>query len=147
MQAIAKTTSNGQLVAENIVAEGEHSQFEIVKHASTVGARVFCGSSRVRWMYAMECLVVTPPLRVPMVALVGNRALDDPGAFGVEHHDALVVRDVGWLLCSIDTPQEALDTTLIAYRVAEDRRVFLPLAIPADGAFLTHAPPLTLGSP
>src|SRR5256886_10412681 len=41
MQAIAKKIANGQLVAEYIVAEGEHSQFEIVKHASTVGARVF----------------------------------------------------------------------------------------------------------
>src|SRR2546422_7275941 len=105
MQAIAKKISGGQLVAEYIVAEGEHSQFEIVKHASTVGARVFCGSSGVGWMYAMECLVVTPPLRVPMVALVGNRALDDPGAFGVEHNDALVVRDLGWMLCWIDTSQ------------------------------------------
>ncbi len=147
MQAIAKKISSGQLVAEYIVAEGEHSQFEIVKHASTVGARVFCGSSGVGWAYAMECLVVTPPLRVPMVALVGNRALDDPGAFGVEHNDALFVRDLGWLLCWIDTSQEALDTTLIAYRVAEDRRVFLPLAISADGAFLTHSQALTLVPP
>ncbi len=91
MQAIAKKIANGNLVAEYIVAEGEHSQFEIVKHASTVGARVFCGSSGVGWMYAMECLTVTPPLRVPMVCMVGNRALDDPGAFGVEHNDALVL--------------------------------------------------------
>jgi pyruvate ferredoxin oxidoreductase alpha subunit len=82
-----------------------------------------------------------------MVALVGNRALDDPGAFGVEHNDALVVRDLGWMLCWIDTSQEALDTTLIAYRVAEDRRVFLPLAISADGAFLTHSQALTLVPP
>src|SRR5213080_4680034 len=147
MQAIAKKIANGQLVAEYIVAEGEHSQFEIVKHASTVGARVFCGSSGVGWAYAMECLVVTPPLRVPMIALVGNRALDDPGAFGVEHNDALFVRDLGWLLCWIDTSQEALDTTLIAYRVAEDRRVFLPLAISADGAFLTHSQALTMVPP
>jgi pyruvate ferredoxin oxidoreductase alpha subunit len=143
MQAIAKKIANGKLTAEYIVAEGEHSQFEIVKHASTVGARVFCGSSGVGWAYAMECLVVTPPLRVPMVALVGNRALDDPGAFGVEHNDALFVRDLGWLLCWIDTSQEALDTTLIAYRVAEDRRVFLPIAISADGAFLTHSQAIT----
>jgi pyruvate ferredoxin oxidoreductase alpha subunit len=147
MQAIAKKISNGQLVAEYIVAEGEHSQFEIVKHASTVGARVFCGSSGVGWAYAMECLVVTPPLRVPMLALVGNRALDDPGAFGVEHNDALFVRDLGWMLCWIDSSQEALDTTLIGYRVAEDRRVFLPLAISADGAFLTHSQALTLVPP
>src|SRR5262247_463785 len=139
MQAIAKKISNGQLVAEYIVAEGEHSQFEIVKHASTVGARVFCGSSGVGWAYAMECLVVTPPLRVPMIALVGNRALDDPGAFGVEHNDALFVRDLGWMLIWVDTAQEMLDTALLAYRIAEDRRVFLPIAISADGAFLTHS--------
>src|SRR2546428_949439 len=147
MQAIAKKIANGKLVAEYIVAEGEHSQFEIVKHASTVGARVFCGSSGVGWMYAMECLVVTPPLRVPMIALVGNRALDDPGAFGVEHNDALVVRDLGWMLCWIDTSQEALDTTLIAYRVAEDRRGFLPPALPAGGALLSHSQAATMGPP
>src|SRR2546425_8142676 len=99
MQAIAKTTSNGQLVAENIVAEGEHSQFEIVKHASTVGARVFCGSSRVGWMYAMECLVVTPPLPVPLVALVGHRGLADPGALGLAHNHPLLVPDLAWVLC------------------------------------------------
>ena len=147
MQAIAKKIANGQLVAEYIVAEGEHSQFEIVKHASMVNARVFCGSSGVGWAYAMECLVVTPPLRVPMLALVGNRALDDPGAFGVEHNDALFVRDLGWMLCWIDTSQEALDTTLIGYRVAEDRRILLPLAISADGAFLTHSQALTMVPP
>ena len=143
MQAIAKKIANGKLVAEYIVAEGEHSQFEIVKHASTVGARVFCGSSGVGWMYAMEAITVTPALRVPLVALVGNRALDDPGAFGVEHNDALSVRDLGWLLVWIDTAQEALDTTLIAYRVAEDRRILLPIAISADGAFLTHSQTIT----
>jgi pyruvate ferredoxin oxidoreductase alpha subunit len=124
---------------EYIVAEGEHSQFEIVKHASAAGARVFCGSSGVGWMYAMEALTVTPALRIPMIAMVGNRALDDPGAFGVEHNDALAVRDLGWQLVWVDNAQEALDTALIAYRVAEDRRVFLPCAISCDGAFLTHS--------
>ena len=124
---------------EYIVAEGEHSQFEIVKHASAAGARVFCGSSGVGWMYAMEALTVTPALRIPMIAMVGNRALDDPGAFGVEHNDALAVRDLGWQLVWVDTAQEALDTALIAWRVAEDRRIFLPCAISCDGAFLTHS--------
>jgi pyruvate ferredoxin oxidoreductase alpha subunit len=139
MQYIAKLVANGDFDCEYIIAEGEHSQFEIVKHASAVGARVFTGSSGVGWMYAMECLTVTPSLRIPMVAMVGNRALDDPGAFGVEHNDALVVRDLGWQLVWVDTAQEALDTALIAYRVAEDRRIFLPCAISCDGAFLTHS--------
>src|SRR5689334_5130574 len=139
MQYIAKLVANGEMDCEYIIAEGEHSQFEIVKHASAAGARVFCGSSGVGWMYAMEALTVTPALRIPMIAMVGNRALDDPGAFGVEHNDALAVRDLGWQLVWVDTAQEALDTALIAYRVAEDRRIFLPCAISCDGAFLTHS--------
>ena len=139
IQYIAQLISNGEMDCEYIVAEGEHSQFEVVKHASTVGARVFCGSSGVGWMYAMEALTVTPALRIPMIAMLGNRALDDPGAFGVEHNDALAVRDLGWQLVWVDSAQEALDTALIAYRVAEDRRIFLPCAISCDGAFLTHS--------
>src|SRR3979411_2165421 len=139
MQYIAKLVSNGEMDCEYIIAEGEHSQFEIVKHASACGARVFCGFLGGGWMYAMEALTVTPALRIPMVAMVGNRALDDPGAFGVEHNDALAVPDLGWQLVGVDNHQEALDTALIAYRVAEDRRVFLPCAISCDGAFLTHS--------
>src|ERR1700726_4515021 len=103
MQYVAKLVANGDLDCEYIVAEGEHSQFEIGKHASACGARGFCGSS------------------------------------GVEHNDALAVRDLGWQLVWVDSPQEALDTALIAYRVSEDRRIFLPCAISCDGAFLTHS--------
>jgi pyruvate ferredoxin oxidoreductase alpha subunit len=139
MQYMSQLVADGELDCEFIVAESENSQFEIVKHASVCGARVFCGSSGIGWMYAMEVLTVTPALRVPMVCLVGNRALDDPGAFGVEHNDALAVRDLGWLLTWVDSAQEALDTALIAYRVAEDRRMLVPVAISCDGAFLTHS--------
>jgi pyruvate ferredoxin oxidoreductase alpha subunit len=139
MQYVSQMIANGDLDCDFIVAESEHSQFEIVKHASAVGARVFAGSSGVGWFYAFEALTVTAGLRLPLVAMVGNRALDDPGAFGVEHNDALAVRDLGWMLAWVDTAQEALDTALIAYRVAEDRRVMLPCAISCDGAFLTHS--------
>jgi pyruvate ferredoxin oxidoreductase alpha subunit len=139
MQYVSKLIADGEFDCDFIVAESEHSQFEIAKHASAVGARAFCGSSGVGWLYAFEAIAVTAGLRLPLVAMVGNRALDDPGAFGTEHNDALAVRDLGWLLCWVDTAQEALDTTLIAYRVAEDHRVFLPCAINCDGAFLTHS--------
>src|SRR5579872_3839662 len=139
MQFVAKQIANGEQDAEYIVAESEHSQFEIAKHANVVGARTLCGSSGVGWCYAFEAIAVTPALRLPLIAMVGNRALDDPGAFGTEHNDALAARDLGWLHVWVDTAQEALDTTLMAYRVAEDRRVYLPVAISTDGAFLTHS--------
>ncbi len=143
MQYVSRLVADGELDCEFIVAESEHSQFEIVKHASAVGARVFCGSSGVGWFYAFEALAVTAGLRLPVVAMVGNRALDDPGAFGTEHNDALAVRDLGWMLNWVATAQEALDTALMAWRIAEDPRVFLPCAISADGSFLTHSQVLT----
>src|SRR3989449_3157992 len=139
MQAVAMMIANGQMDCEYIVAEGEHSQFEIVKHASAVGARSFVGSSGVGWFYAFEAIAVTAGLRLPVVANVGNRALDDPGAFGVEHNDALAVRDLGWLMTWVGTGQEAFDAALMAWRVGEDKRVSLPVAIGLDGAFLTHS--------
>ncbi|QYJ17136.1 Oxalate oxidoreductase subunit alpha [Rubrobacter xylanophilus DSM 9941] len=139
MQAVAKLIADGELDCEFIVAEGEHSQFEICKHASAVGSRVFVGSSGVGWMYAMESLCVTPSLRLPVVAMIGNRALDDPGAFGVEHNDAMAVRDLGWLLFWVEDAQECFDATLMAYRVGEDPRVSLPVGLGVDGAFITHS--------
>ena len=139
MQAVAQMIANGQMDCEYIVAEGEHSQFELVKHASAVGARAFVGSSGVGWFYAFEAIAVTAGLRLPVVANVGNRALDDPGAFGVEHNDALAVRDLGWLMTWVETGQEALDAALLAYRIAEDPRIMLPCAVSTDGAFLTHS--------
>jgi pyruvate ferredoxin oxidoreductase alpha subunit len=139
MQAAAKLIANGKMDVEYIVADGEHSQFEIVKHACAVGSRVFVGSSGVGWFYAFEAIAVTAGLRLPVVAICGNRALDDPGAFGTEHNDSLAVRDLGWLLPWAETAQEALDLALMAWRVGEDRRVSLPVAIGLDGAFLTHS--------
>ena len=139
MQYVSKLKADGAFDCDFIVAESEHSQFEIVKHASAVGARTFCGSSGVGWFYAFEAITVTAGLRLPVVAMVGNRALDDPGAFGVEHNDAMAVRDLGWMLYWVATAQEALDTALLAWRVAEDPRVFLPFAVSCDGSFLTHS--------
>ena len=139
MQYVSKLKADGVFDCDFIVAESEHSQFEIVKHASAVGARTFCGSSGVGWFYAFEAITVTAGLRMPVVAMVGNRALDDPGAFGTEHNDALAVRDLGWMLYWVATAQEALDIALLSWRVAEDPSVLLPMAISCDGSFLTHS--------
>src|SRR5581483_3883486 len=139
IDGISKIIADGQLDAEYIIADSEHSQFEIVKHASSVGARAFAGSSGTGWMYGFEALVVAATDRLPVLFLVGNRALDDPGAFGVEHNDAMAIRDMGWLLCWTSTAQEALEHILIGYRIAEDSRVMMPMAVAMDGAFLTHS--------
>src|SRR3989442_2196144 len=92
MQAAAKLIANGKMDVEYIVADGEHSQFEIVKHASAVGARVFVGSSGVGWFYAFEAIAVTAGRRPPLVALCGNPGPGDPRAVVTAHHHTLPVR-------------------------------------------------------
>src|SRR5579864_7375325 len=66
MDTISKLIADGKFDAEYIIADSEHSQFELAKHASAVGARAFAGSSGTGWMYAMEALVVTATDRLPV---------------------------------------------------------------------------------
>jgi pyruvate ferredoxin oxidoreductase alpha subunit len=138
MNSLADMIAGGEFKAEMIVADSEHSQFEIVKHASAVGARTFVGSSGVGLAFGAEAIVVTALGQLPVVAVAGCRALDDPGNFGMEWNDVLMFRDVGWLVSWAKDPQEALDMTLVAYRTAEDRRVLLPHFVTVDGAVVTH---------
>lgn len=139
MNFVARLIADGEMDCEFIHAESEHSQFEVVKHACTTGARVFTGSSGIGWVFAMEPLTVSTGPRIPIVTICGNRAVDDPGAFGCEHNDQFLVRDLGWMISWADTAQEAMDMILISYRVAEDPKVSLPCVLGVDGAFLTHS--------
>jgi pyruvate ferredoxin oxidoreductase alpha subunit len=138
MNDLAKMIADGEFQSEIVVADSEHSQFEIAKHASAVGARTFVGSSGVGLAYATEAICVTALGQLPVVAVAGCRALDDPGNFGMEWNDVFLFRDVGWLVSWAKDPQESLDMTLAAYRVAEDRRVLLPHFVAIDGAAITH---------
>jgi len=138
MNSLAKMLADGEFTAEIIGADSEHSQFEIVKHASAVGARTFVGSSGVGLAYAAEPIIVTALGQLPVVAMAGCRSLDDPGNFGMEWNDVLTFRDQGWLMSWAKDPQEALDMILVAYRVSEDPMVLLPSFVAVDGAAITH---------
>jgi len=144
MNALATMIAGGDFYAEYLVCDSEHSQFEVVKHASAVGARTFVGSSGTGLIYGSEAVIVTALGQLPVVGIVGCRSLDDPGNFGMEWNDAFLFRDVGWLMAWSKDPQEALEMTLIAYRIAEDSRVLLPHFVALDGAAITHiASPVT----
>lgn len=145
---LAKYVADGELDAEYVIAESEHTQFEVVKHASLVGARTFTASAGIGLAFAYEPVVVMPALRVPVVAMIGNRALDEPGSFGSEHNEMLGNRDMGWIIRQVENPQEAQDLTLQAYRISEDNRVLLPHIIGVDGNFITHVyRPVDMASP
>ncbi len=138
LNALASMLADGEFDAELIVADSEHSQFEVVKHACASGARVFVSSSGVGLAYAAEAITVAGLSQVPIVGVIGTRALDDPGNFGMEWSDALMFRDFGWLISWPRSVQEATDMTVVAYRVAEDSMVLLPHFVSVDGAVITH---------
>src|SRR2546427_6196987 len=138
MMALAQMVANGELDAEYIVADSEHSQLSIAHGASSSGARVFTGSSGVGVQYAYELYSPISGSRMPVQMMIADRTLDPPGDFGSEHTDALSTRDMGWLMGWACDAQEAFDNHLLAYRIGEDPRVLLPQMVCQDGFFVSH---------
>src|SRR5947209_983759 len=140
MMALAQMVANGELDAEYIVADSEHSQLSIAHGASSSGARVFTGSSGVGVQFAYELYSPISGSRMPVQMMIADRTLDPPGDFGSEHTDALSTRDMGWLMGWSCDAQEAFDNHLLGFRIGEDRRVLLPQMVCQDGFFVSHIP-------
>src|ERR1700693_1265531 len=138
MMALAQMVANGELDAEYIVADSEHSQLSISHGASSSGARVFTGSSGGGVQVVYELFSPISGSRMPVQMMIADRTLDPPGDFGSEHTDALSTRDMGWLMGWSCDAQEAFDNHLIAFRIGEDPRVLLPQMVCQDGFFVSH---------
>lgn len=138
VETLYKSISSGELKAYAIPVESEHSAMSACVGASAVGARAFTASSSQGLALMHECLFLASGFRLPIVMAVANRALSQPVSIMCDHGDSLAQRDTGWLQFYVENCQEALDTILIAYRVAEDERVLLPVMVCLDGFFLSH---------
>lgn len=138
MSELARMVADGELDAEFIHAEGEHGQLSVAYGAAAAGARAFVGSSGVGVTYAMEVYSPISGERLPVQCMIADRTLDPPGDFGSEHTDALTCRDQCWLMGWAENPQEALDMSLMFYRIGEDPRVSLPQFACQDGYFVSH---------
>jgi pyruvate ferredoxin oxidoreductase alpha subunit len=75
--------------------------------------------------------------RVPLVLINVSRGLSAPITLEPDHNDILSARDSGFVQIHAETCQEILDTILMAYRIAEDERVLLPVLINMDGFYLS----------
>ena len=85
----------------------------------------------------MEALYTVSGWRVPLVLVNVSRALSSPITLGPDHNDVLAARDAGFVQLHAETCQEVLDSVLIAYRIAEDARVSLPVIVNLDGFYLS----------
>ena len=139
VESLASMVADGMLRAEFITAESEHSAASMVLGASATGVRTFTATSSQGLLYMSEVVFNIAGMRLPVVMTVANRALSGPLSIWNDHQDSMALRDAGWLQLFAQTAQEAHDLHLIAYRVAEDRRVQLPVMVCVDGYVLTHA--------
>ncbi|MDD4127935.1 MAG: transketolase C-terminal domain-containing protein [Methanomicrobium sp.] len=138
VEETANYVASKQLDARYIPVESEHSSMAACIGASATGIRTFTATSSHGLVYMCEMLHMSAAARLPIVMANANRALGPGWNIGAEHSDSMSMRDTGWLQVYVSTVQEAYDTTLMAFRIAENDNVLLPVMINLDGFLLTH---------
>jgi pyruvate/2-oxoacid:ferredoxin oxidoreductase alpha subunit len=121
-----------------VPVESEHSAMAVSMGASISGARAFTASSANGLAYMAENIMVAGYYRLPIVMVAVNRTLGPPWNIWADQGDTLALRDFAWLQFYCETNQEVLDTTLLAFRLAEDRRILLPVLVCMDAFIVSH---------
>jgi len=138
VEHLSELVANGELDAEYITVESEHSAISACLGSVATGARTFTSTSSQGLALMHEILFIAPALRLPVVMVVANRALSAPISIWNDHGDIMAERDVGWIQTFAENGQEAVDLVYHAFRVAEDRRVMFPAIVNIDGFTLSH---------
>ena len=138
VEHLAELVANGELDAQYIPVESEHSAMSACLGSSAAGARTFTSTASQGLELMHEVLYVASAMRLPVVMAVVNRALSAPLSVWGDHSDVMAVRDTGWIQIFVENGQEAIDNVLCAFRIAEDRRVLLPVMVHLDGFHLSH---------
>jgi len=138
VEHLSELVANGELDAEFIPVESEHSAMSTCIGSSAAGARTFTATSSQGLALMHEILFMPPALRLPIVLAVANRAISPPISIWNDHSDIMAERDIGWIQLFAENGQEVLDLTLQAFRIGEDPEVLLPVAVNLDGFTLSH---------
>lgn len=136
VEALSQHCADGSLKARFINVESEHSAMAAVIGAASGGVRAFTASSSHGLAYMHELLHWAAAARLPIVMAEVNRALGPGWNIWTDQTDSLAQRDTGWIQLYCEDGQEALDTTLLAFRLAET--VNLPVMVILDAFYLSH---------
>ena len=136
VEELSVLCADGRLKAKFIPVESEHSAMACCVGASAAGVRTFTATSGQGLALMHEMLHWASGARLPIVMATVNRALGSPWNIWGEQTDSLAQRDTGWLQFYCESNQEVLDTTLQAFKIAEE--VHLPVMLNLDAFFLSH---------
>ncbi len=138
MEKVVDFIESGDLDAEFIPVESEHSVMAAAVAAQAMGARTFTATSAQGLVYMHENLFVASATRLPVVMAIVNRYVGPPQTIVPDHTDSLDQRDTGWIQIYVEDAQEAHDMIVQAYRIGEDKRVLLPVAVCYEGIIISH---------
>ena len=139
VEELSQMVADGDLKAEYVNVESEHSAASVVLGASATGARAYTASSSQGFLLMLEVLYNIAGMRLPVVLTCVNRSISAPINIWTDQQDSLAARDTGWIQLYAEDNQEVLDMHIQAFRIAEDHRVLLPVMICMSGYILTHA--------
>ncbi|MEM2932310.1 MAG: pyruvate ferredoxin oxidoreductase [Nitrososphaerota archaeon] len=138
VERLSEYVARKEMNAEYVAVESEHSALSACIGGSLAGARVFTSTSSQGLALMHEVMYIAAGLRCPIVMAVVNRALSAPLNIHGDHSDMMGSRDCGWVQIFCENAQEAYDRVIQAYRLAEDPRVLLPVAVNIDGFVVSH---------
>jgi pyruvate ferredoxin oxidoreductase alpha subunit len=137
-EQLAQFKADGVMDAEYVEVEGENSAMNVVLAASVAGARVFTATSSYGLVFMYDALQEASGFRTPVVMVNANR--ETPGIHAVSsgQQDMISARDTGWVQIIVENDQEILDQIIMAYRLAEDNNILLPVMVNYDGFYLSY---------
>jgi pyruvate ferredoxin oxidoreductase alpha subunit len=138
VEKFSEYVANGEVNTEFVCTESEHSALAACLSASATGARAFTASASAGLALMHEMLFVTSGCRAPVVMAIANRALSAPLNIHGDHSDTMVERDSGWIQIYVENAQEAYDSVIQAFKIAENSEVLLPVIVGLDGFTLSH---------
>lgn len=139
VERFSEYVANGEVDTEFICVESEHSALSAGIGSSLCGVRVFTATASQGLALMHEVLYTASGLRCPIVMAVANRALSAPINIHGDQSDMMGSRDCGWVQIFVENVQEAYDWTIMAFKIAEDKDVQLPVSVNLDGFTLSHS--------
>ncbi len=138
VEDLAQMVADGAINAQFVNVESEHSAASTVLGGSAAGVRTYTATSSQGLFYMAEVVFNIAGMRLPVVMTDANRAISAPINIWNDHQDTISLRDSGWIQLYAEDIQEAVDLHFMAYRIAEDKSMMLPVMVCMDGFTLTH---------
>lgn len=138
VEYFSEFVANGEVDAAISEVESELTAMSVVTGASLAGSRTFTATASQGLALMYEPYFRASTLRLPIVMAIVNREMISPQSVWGGQQDSLSVRDAGWLQIYAEDNQEILDMIIQAYKIAENKRVLLPINICYDGFYLSH---------